>query len=470
MVNDGSDVGPYRTTHATFAVRSAATNHARRVLPIIIKLRSAGTLSLAKIANELQRRGVPTARGGHWHPMTVGRLLARRTLAGCPPTVAEVRAVHARSVRSLAQRLVANGFNNTAKLSLEFNRINKLTVTGQGWSVNSLGMYLKHHSRDIYDNIMSGAQPRSKQIEAAIDRIIQQGVLVHKEMAEALNNQCVPTLSARGVWTVDLVDNAVRRAHRKRIQTAIKSRIEQIKGAIERLTQRQVVTPSEIAKRLNQSGIPTLSGRARWSYTLVLYFSRKTNLTVTKASVEARIEQIETAIARLNPWGNLTYVEIAVALNNNGVPTLSGRAEWNKDKVYQFLRKLGRSGTRTELKAKVECIRSALNGIVRRRGKMSATRIADELNKSDVRTLSGKGAWTAKRVRFLYLRLGRVKKPRFWTRARVARVRELHQSGETAAAIADEFIDYDISEHAVWSVLRRAKDPAYPKRRRRRRR
>lgn len=466
MVNDGSGVGPYRTTHATFAVRSAATNHARSVLPIIIKLRSAGTLSLAKIANELQRSGVPTARGGHWHPMTVGRLLARRTLAGCPPTVAEVRAVHARSVRSLAQRLVANGFNNTAKLSLELNRMNKLTVTGQRWSVNSLGMYLKHHSRDIYDNIMSGAQPRSKQIEAAIDRIIQQGVVVHQEMAKALNNQCVPTLSGRGVWTVHLVDKAVRRAHRKRIQTAIKSRIEQIKGAIERLTQGQVVTPSEIAKRLNQSGIPTLSGRARWSYTLVLYFSRKTSLTITQTSVEARIEEIETAIARLNPWGDLTYAELAAALNNDDLPTLSGRAEWNKTLVHRFLKKLGRTRTRTDLKVKLESFRSTLNGIVRQRGKVSATRIADELNKSGVRTLSGKGIWTAKRVRFLYLRLGRVKKPRFWTKARVARVRELHQSGRTPAAIADEFIDDDISEAAVWSVPRRAKDPAYPKRRR----
>ena len=144
----------------------------------------------------------------------------------------------------------------------------------------------------------------------------------------------------------------------------------------------------------------------------------------------ARIEQIETSIARLNPCGDLTYVELAAALNNDDVPTLSGRAEWNKYLVHQFLKKVGRSRTRTELKER-GMFRSALNGIVRRSGKMSATRMADELNKSGVRTLSGKGMWTAKRVCFLYLRLGRVKKSKFWTKARVERVRELHQSGET---------------------------------------
>jgi hypothetical protein len=83
-----------RTTQASLAVRAAATQHARTVLPIIIELRCAGIISLGKLANELSRRGVCTARGGKWHRMTVSRLLARRKLASCPVTPREMNAIY----------------------------------------------------------------------------------------------------------------------------------------------------------------------------------------------------------------------------------------------------------------------------------------------------------------------------------------------------------------------------------------
>jgi hypothetical protein len=139
MMNRGSD-GRCRTTQATLAVRTAATDHARRVLPIIIELRCAGVFSLGQIASELRRRDVRTARGGQWHPMTVARLLARRNTAGCPMPLPEMRAVHrnnvvkhARKVISLAQALVRKGFNTTEKLRQELNRQNKLTFSGLQW-------------------------------------------------------------------------------------------------------------------------------------------------------------------------------------------------------------------------------------------------------------------------------------------------------------------------------------------------
>jgi hypothetical protein len=48
--------------------------------PVIAELRASGVTSLHGIANELNRRGIPTVAGsGSWHHTQVRRLLARLT-------------------------------------------------------------------------------------------------------------------------------------------------------------------------------------------------------------------------------------------------------------------------------------------------------------------------------------------------------------------------------------------------------
>jgi hypothetical protein len=82
------DVGSHMPKHFT-PVALRAVDKARMALadrraialaPIINELRSAGITSRKRIADALNERGVPTARGrGHWYPMQVGRLLRRLT-------------------------------------------------------------------------------------------------------------------------------------------------------------------------------------------------------------------------------------------------------------------------------------------------------------------------------------------------------------------------------------------------------
>jgi hypothetical protein len=56
----------------------AAELRAKALEPTILELRAAGFITLAAIAEELNCRQVPTARGGKkWHLTTVSRLLAR---------------------------------------------------------------------------------------------------------------------------------------------------------------------------------------------------------------------------------------------------------------------------------------------------------------------------------------------------------------------------------------------------------
>jgi DNA invertase Pin-like site-specific DNA recombinase len=57
--------------------KAAANAQARALSPIVRELRAAGITSVRAIAAELNRRAVPTAKGGVWHPTSVARMLAR---------------------------------------------------------------------------------------------------------------------------------------------------------------------------------------------------------------------------------------------------------------------------------------------------------------------------------------------------------------------------------------------------------
>jgi DNA invertase Pin-like site-specific DNA recombinase len=57
--------------------KAEANEQALSLVPIIRELRAAGTTTVRALAEELNRREVPTARGGEWHPTSVARLLAR---------------------------------------------------------------------------------------------------------------------------------------------------------------------------------------------------------------------------------------------------------------------------------------------------------------------------------------------------------------------------------------------------------
>lgn len=59
------------------ALCEQADSFALAILPEIDRIRSAGAATLQAVADELDRRGVPTARGGRWTPTKVSRILRR---------------------------------------------------------------------------------------------------------------------------------------------------------------------------------------------------------------------------------------------------------------------------------------------------------------------------------------------------------------------------------------------------------
>jgi hypothetical protein len=61
----------------TEATRRQADMFAANLMPLIRQLRASGITTIRALADELNARGVRTARGGAWHPATVHGLLTR---------------------------------------------------------------------------------------------------------------------------------------------------------------------------------------------------------------------------------------------------------------------------------------------------------------------------------------------------------------------------------------------------------
>jgi DNA invertase Pin-like site-specific DNA recombinase len=74
-------------TAATEAVKARAAQAAADIAPIIADIQSKGASSLRQIATELNRRGIPTARGGRWAAPAVRNLVQRigilKVVGGC---------------------------------------------------------------------------------------------------------------------------------------------------------------------------------------------------------------------------------------------------------------------------------------------------------------------------------------------------------------------------------------------------
>lgn len=78
--NGAKHLRRYGNRSAVAAVRQNANERADNLRPIIEELHAAGIVSVKAVADELNRRGIVTPRGGRWHPTSAARLMDR--LAG----------------------------------------------------------------------------------------------------------------------------------------------------------------------------------------------------------------------------------------------------------------------------------------------------------------------------------------------------------------------------------------------------
>jgi DNA invertase Pin-like site-specific DNA recombinase len=62
---------------ALISIKAGADRHAANVVPLIREIQRRGASTLREIAEALNARGVPTPRGGQWHPTSVKNAMAR---------------------------------------------------------------------------------------------------------------------------------------------------------------------------------------------------------------------------------------------------------------------------------------------------------------------------------------------------------------------------------------------------------
>jgi hypothetical protein len=122
------------------ASQLAADSFARNMLPTIQTLTAAGFVSQRALANELNRRGIPTARGGSWHYTSVRRVLFRLGLLTPGRTRAE-------TVGPTIGELSKAGFVSIKAIMRELNARQIPTAGGNKWRPTSVSRLLHRLER-----------------------------------------------------------------------------------------------------------------------------------------------------------------------------------------------------------------------------------------------------------------------------------------------------------------------------------
>ena len=140
-----------RGVHGPLALKRAADSRALALVPTIRELRAAGFVSRRALADELNRRGIPTAHGGSWHYTTVVRMLTRLGLLTSGKggrinnKLASKQAADARAkaLASTIRALQAKGLVSFSAIARELNEQEIPTALGGKWHPASVSRLLR---------------------------------------------------------------------------------------------------------------------------------------------------------------------------------------------------------------------------------------------------------------------------------------------------------------------------------------
>ena len=141
-----------RGGHGALALKQAAESRALALASTIRKLIAGGFVSQQKLADELNRRGVPTALGGSWHRTSVGRMLTRLGIitkgrANNGQASKQVADARARALASTIRELQANDYVSFSAIARELNKREMPTALGGEWHPNSVKQLLPRLKR-----------------------------------------------------------------------------------------------------------------------------------------------------------------------------------------------------------------------------------------------------------------------------------------------------------------------------------
>jgi hypothetical protein len=140
--------------HGALAVKRAADSRAAALASTIRKLLADG-LAQRELANELNRRGIPTALGGSWHRTTVVRMLTRLGLRTSGTggrlnnglAIKQAADVRAEAFGTTIRELRKAGFVASTAIARELNERGIPTALGGKWHRTSVDRLLHRLER-----------------------------------------------------------------------------------------------------------------------------------------------------------------------------------------------------------------------------------------------------------------------------------------------------------------------------------
>ena len=141
-----------RGGHGALALKQAAESRAHALASTIRKLIADGFASQRALADELNRRGVPTALAGSCHRTSVGRMLTRlglKTKGSVNNGLASKQAAdaRARALASTVRELQAKSYVSFSAIARELNKREMPTALGGKWHPNSIKRLLPRLKR-----------------------------------------------------------------------------------------------------------------------------------------------------------------------------------------------------------------------------------------------------------------------------------------------------------------------------------
>jgi hypothetical protein len=144
-----------RGVQGALANKRAADSRARALASTLRELRAAGVISRRVLAEELNRRRIPTAQGGKWHYTTVVRMLKRLGLLawGVDARINNGQAkMHAADVRAKAMaptiaKIQNAGFVSINAITRELREREIPTAQGGHWHPSDVKRLLQRLQR-----------------------------------------------------------------------------------------------------------------------------------------------------------------------------------------------------------------------------------------------------------------------------------------------------------------------------------
>ena len=141
-----------RGGHGALALKQAAGSRAHALASTIRKLIADGFASQRALADELNRRGIPTAFAGSWHRTSVGRMLTRlglKTKGRVNNGLASKQAAdaQAKALASTIRALQAKGLVSFSTIARALNERKIPTALGGSWHATSVRRLLHRLKR-----------------------------------------------------------------------------------------------------------------------------------------------------------------------------------------------------------------------------------------------------------------------------------------------------------------------------------